>query len=248
MKRVQKFIVLVSLGALFLLGIVLYMHGVSTSITDEDKIYIHKILDETGNKLDVTKNLEGFEREIKIIQLIQKSAFDTAPDKEVLTVDSPREPKDLFEASAAYCGDRSRYMYKALKNMGFEVRYVSIYNDLKDKNFIEVMMMTGKAGAKSHALVEVKTSLGWMAIDSRTHWISLKEDGTPVSITELQKMAQNEQFPKWSDKNKEDMYFLMKQPFHVIYGLYSRHGRFYAPYTPYVPDIGWNDFILNFTK
>ena len=38
---------------------------------------------------------------------------------------------------------------------------------------------------------------------------------------------------------------ILGRPFTYLFGLYSRHGRFYPPYTP-VPDLDWGQLGYNF--
>jgi hypothetical protein len=85
-----------------------------------------------------------------------------------------------------------------------------------------------------------------MVIDTRARWISLDKDDQPHNLRELQEFAEAKSETEWSKKSKEDMFFLMKDPFYILYGVYSRHGRFYPPYTPYVPDIDTSQFLNNF--
>ncbi len=160
-------------------------------------------------------------------------------------MDHPREPKDLYDTHAAYCSDRARFMEKALKSFGFDVRFASVYEKQKNLTLLGTLLTKGNEGAHSHAVIEVKTEKGWMVVDSRTRWISLTADNTPVSLPMLQNMTQKGHWPLWSGALKDDMFFLMKHDFYVLYGLYSRHGRFYAPYTPYVPDYDMPQLLLN---
>ena len=45
----------------------------------------------------------------------------------------------------------------------------------------------------------------------------------------------------WKEKPPFNIYM---KPFIYIYGLYSRHGKFYPPYN-LVPDINYGEFIQN---
>jgi hypothetical protein len=231
--------------AAFSLALLLITHNVSQKVTDEDQKYIADILKEAGTEpQDLSR--KDFESEISAILAMQNAAFHTAPKTGLIAMDSPREPKNLFEASAAYCSDRARFIEKALRLYGFEARFASIYENTPDKNFIQTLFTKGLEGAHSHAVVEVNTTKGWLVIDTRTHWISLDKDNQPRSLRDLQGLAETKDAPAWSAKSKEDMFFLMKDPFYILYGVYSRHGRFYAPYTPYVPDIDFSQFLYNF--
>jgi hypothetical protein len=245
--RLKNKIVLYSTALLILsVAALLFVHNVSGAITPEDEIYIHEILKQTGSD-DQIKDLESYEGQITAIIGIQNSAFKIAPQTRLIPLDQPREPKDLLLAKAAYCSDRARFIEKALRLYGFKTRFASIYENTPDKNFMQTLVTKGIEGAHSHAIVEVQTAKGWLVIDTRTHWISLDKDDNPVSLNELAGFAESKTWPSWSSQSKEDMYFLMKDPFYILYGVYSRHGRFYPPYTPYIPDIDFTQFVYNFS-
>lgn len=74
----------------------------------------------------------------------------------------------------------------------------------------------------SHALTEAKTAEGWVMVDSNTRWI-----GPPAISSQLPPA-------------------ILARPHALIYGLYSRHGRFYWPYLP-IPDVNWRELLYNLT-
>lgn len=225
---------------------ILASHGVSTIITDEDRFYIVKILEKTGNSPNSLKQYQNFTKEIENILTIQNSAFDATINDGQMPVDHPREPKDLDATDTAYCNDRARYIDKALRLYGFKTRYASLYTKIPNQNFIHTMLTRGSEGALSHAVVEVKTSRGWMVVDTRERWISLDHTSLPHSLYAMQNYADKKIWPTWSSLSLEKPYPLFNEKFHIIYGLYSRHGRFYPPYTPYIPDLDLRQFTLNF--
>ena len=243
--RLKCKIALYSIALLaFSVVLLLFLHNVSSTITLEDKIYINKILTETGN-LNQIKEVSDFDAQIATILAIQNSVFDVAPKTELIPLDAPREPKNLYEARTAYCSDRARTIEKALRLYGFTVRFASIYENTPDKNFVQTLFTKGIEGAHSHAVVEIRTARGWLVIDTRKRWISLDKKGRPHSLRELQGLAVSKKFPKWEPLLKDGMYFLIEDPFYILYGVYSRHGRFYPPYTPYLPDIDFSQFLYN---
>ncbi len=225
---------------------VLLTHGVSTNITEEDKTYINLTLKDAGYAPETLAETKDFTQEIKTITAIQNSAFHTAPQTGLIPKGTPREPKNLYESTDAYCSDRARFIDKALRLYGFNTRYASLYKNPADKNFFQVMTTRTKQGTKSHALIEVQTSKGWLVIDTRTHWISLDDQNNPVSLKALQEDARTGIWPKWSKVSNEGMYELLHEPFYILYGFYSRHGLFYPPYTSNIPDIDYSQFFLNF--
>lgn len=228
---------------------ILYTYNVNKNITEEDLIYIDKILAEADTDI---KNLGeantlSFAEQIADIRTVQKSAFITAPKVSLIPKNTPREPKDLYNTNAAYCGDRARYIEKALRHLGYETRYASLYLNRDDQNFLSTMLTkTSFDRADSHALVEVKTRKGWMIVDTRKHWISLTDAQQVVSLDDL-KDTPLSAFT-WDTNNKEESWPLLDKNYYILYGLYSRHGQFYAPYTKFIPDINWPGFIKNNLK
>tara|TARA_B100000780_G_scaffold256071_1_gene205035 strand:- start:126 stop:815 length:690 start_codon:yes stop_codon:yes gene_type:complete len=218
------------------------IYNVSGAVTEQDNIYIKKILEEAGYDPQDIQNTENFDEQIQTILAIQNAAFHTTPEVELITLDTPREPENLYIATAAYCGDRARFIDKALRWAGFESRFVSIYENEPNHSFFSTMLAKadGKRGM-SHALVEVKTAKGWMMVDTRKFWISLTKSGDVINLKELRRHKRG--VFKWSDLSKEDKYWLLDRDYYVFYGLYSRHGRFYAPYTKYIPDVNWPEFL-----
>jgi hypothetical protein len=224
----------------------LYAHNVSQKITPEDVIYIEKILNQAQtNARRLEKTAETpFPDEIRIIRAIQRSAFTTAPNVQQIPLGQPREPKDLFATKAAYCGDRARYIDKALRHYGFTTRYASLYEKQAGISFLKTILTKGDANnSESHALVEVLTSKGWLIIDTRRQWISLTTAQQPITLEDLKDKPLA--YFQWDRGNKQGGWPLLDRHYYIIYDLYSRHGQFYAPYTKYVPDVYWLGFIKN---
>jgi len=92
----------------------------------------------------------------------------------------------------------------------------------------------------SHALTEVETRRGWMIVDSKTRWAGLTSDGKPLDLASVRQDPHR----KWNSAVKDPLPEIYGAPFTWIYGLYSRHGRFYPPYDP-VPDVNWSEFAQN---
>jgi len=92
----------------------------------------------------------------------------------------------------------------------------------------------------SHAITEVKTSRGWMVVDSKTRWAGLTADGRPLDLADVRDNPKQ----RWNAKVKSGLPEIYGAPFTYVYGLYSRHGRFYPPYDP-VPDVNWVELTQN---
>jgi hypothetical protein len=245
-KVTTKTALCLAFAALACFWSILYFHNISQKITQKDAIYIEKILNQAKidpRSLEKTAEIP-FSDEIRIIRSIQASAFNTAPNVRQIPLGKPREPKDLYETNAAYCGDRARYIDKALRLYGFTTRYASLYENKAGVSFLKTMLTKGDAeNSESHALVEVLTSKGWMIIDTRRQWISLTAAQQPISLEGLKDKALD--YFQWDRGNKQKGWPLLDRHYYIIYDLYSRHGQFYAPYTKYVPDIYWAGFIKN---
>ncbi len=233
------FICITALGALY---------NVPKGISAEDRVYLKKILG-ARQQAPVTAFSGKFRDEIATIRAVQEAVFATTPKDGAIPHGQSREPKDLYETDTAYCGDRARVMDKALRMLGLETRYVSLYNKIPGQSFFGRLLYAGGQNS-SHALVEVKTSHGWMMVDTRKRWMSLTKDEQPVSLAEWQAAVRqgNKSIYNWSVISPEDKYPLLEEDFYIIYGLYSRHGKFYPPYTPYIPDVNFRELMINFTR
>lgn len=75
-----------------------------------------------------------------------------------------------------------------------------------------------------------------MLVDSNRPWLGLANNGKPIDLQDLAEMDQRKLVGSPDE--------IFDQPFTWVYGLYSRHGRFYAPYLP-VPDVNWSELAHN---
>ena len=213
------------------------MHNVSGKITPEDRVALKKILGD----LDFERK-DDFENEIRFIRNIQDAVLDISPTLLKIPLRQTREPRDLLKSGHGQCSDRGRTIEKALRYHGFDVRFVSVFS--RDKTFTppETMAIDSGRDLRSHALIEVKTSKGWMFVDTNERWIALDADSNPVSLETWKNIKDKDSF-KWSSENVGEIYWLIRRNFTIVYGLYTRHGLFYPPFTPYIPDINMQTMI-----
>ena len=92
----------------------------------------------------------------------------------------------------------------------------------------------------SHALTEVETSRGWMIVDSRTRWAGLTSDGQPLDLAAIRQNPRR----KWHVTVKAELPEIYRAPYTWLYGVYSRHGRFFPPYNA-IPDVNWPEMAQN---
>lgn len=217
-------------------------NNVPQHITEEDAAYIRKTIEDAGYDFE-SLGRSSFAEEIKTVRAVQDAIIKQTPEQNLIPHRQSREPKDLYGRGYALCGDRSRFLHKALRFLGFEARYASLYDTSQISSPVLALLSTDKSKVRSHAMIEVKTSKGLMMVDSVTNWIGLGADETVYSFEEWQNHPAKNQM-QWAAQDGE-LYYLLNDDFTYIYGLYSRHGQFYPPYLP-LPDINWAELTENF--
>ena len=237
-KRMGRSFLLASLVSLLLVAsITLYVHRVDNTVNQEDERFLAIILDDNGQPPRTFADLAA---EIKYIRKVQTSVFAASKGQDAIPFGHPREPRDLVERNTGWCFDKSRVIEKALRRAGFQTRHISLYEQTSEIPGKELLI----PGARSHALTEVETSGGWLVVDSLDPWISLNATGTPVSIAQMQSAATANAIT-WHPEFKPFMNDIYQSPFIYVFGLYSRHGKFYPPYTP-IPDLHYGELLANF--
>lgn len=208
--------------------------NVPTALTAEDRTYIRRILNETGHN-DVQPGIAqslSFKEQVKLIQALQDAAFLATPKAGPIPLFHRREPEDEYLLKSRYCYDRSRLIEKLATYAGFGSRHISVFQATPGISFLALLVPR----IRSHAVSEVLTTRGWMAVDSTSRWIGIGVNGNPVSFEEMQKVA-------WRALMPDSPTPILQGEFISIPGLYSRHGLFYPPYLPF-PDYNafqiWN--------
>lgn len=224
MKKIIGLLIRLGIASILVLAGLIFYTNVETSLTPEDTAVFENILG--INK--PTRSL-SYSEEIKLIRKVQAKAFIVAPVGEGIAEEQRREPADLLRAGQGLCYDRSRFLDKALNYAGFETRHVYLLYRNGEKYFITSLFQRGHP---SHAATEVKTSRGWLFVDSNSPWIAVSRNGIPIDADNV-----------WKKKVEFDSapeYLL--EPSWAIRGMYSRHGGFYPPYIPF-PEFNWRDFL-----
>ena len=230
-----------------LLLIFVFVYGVDKDITEEDTQALKTMMTQAGYSENIISKNRNFSEEIKDIRHIQDAVLTASPQLLKIPLGQTREPADLLAIGHGQCSDRARSIEKGLTLAGFETRFASIFSRHKEFTPPATLAIDSGYDLRSHAVIEVLTEKGWLFVDTNARWISLDENGNPVSLKELQE-KENKTGLKWDKQNVGDLYWIFKGPFSVTYGIYSRHGQFYPPYTPYVPDINWGEFIIENLK
>lgn len=227
--------------ALLAVAAVLAVHNVPAAPTEEDIVYTERILAASGYEGPTRGfgDLEEFDSQIRAIRAVQDSVLAVAKGNEEIPFDQPREPRDAYEQRKGLCYDRSRAIEKMLAVLGFEIRHVSVYETHERPALLAVLT----PGNGSHALTEVRTGKGWMAVDPINRWIGLTRDGRVLDVASLR--TTGVATGPWAESVPGKPHSIFRGPFVLVRGLYSRHGRFFPPYTA-VPDVNWRQLLTNF--
>jgi hypothetical protein len=219
----------------------LAVHNVAVLPTEEDIAYGDRILAAAGYegpKRDLG-DIATFEGQIRAIRAVQDAVIRMAERDEEIPFDQEREPKNIVELRKGLCYDRARSIEKILAYIGLEVRHVSVY-EARGAGPVSPVLTPG---TRSHALSEVRTTKGWIAVDPNVRWIGLTADGTPRSVPGLRSTSSGSVV--WDESNSGQPHPIFLEPFVFVRGLYSRHGRFFPPFTP-IPDVNWRQLLQNF--
>ena len=219
---------------------VLAAHNVSTKLSAEDRTAAREILERGGYGQTWRSNLDlrTYDGQVNAIIAVQDAVLKASPNNTDIPFDAPREPADLLRLEMGLCFDRSRSIEKILSMLGLENRHVAVYST-KHTGSAFTSLLTPQID--SHAVTEVKTLKGWMVVDSNKRWVALTQNGLPVSMVALQN--NDASTADWSARNKDRINPIFTSEFTYVIGLYSRHGRFFPPYTS-VPDVNWRDLII----
>lgn len=218
----------VALAAAATFVLLAFVTNVSTRLEREDIFAIKAILG-----VQRQPEINSFEDEIRVIRWAQAQIFKAAPGNEPIPEYEDREPMDLLKARSGMCYDRARTLDKALTWLGFEARHIYIlFADPQNGTGAWSFTRHALSRSTSHAVTEVKTSRGWLLVDSNTPWISLDTHGLPVQAGDVhEKRTQFKAPPDYT-----------QTPFWAIRGMYSRRGQFYRPYIVF-PEMNWPDFM-----
>ncbi|MBL0191327.1 MAG: hypothetical protein IPQ18_08280 [Saprospiraceae bacterium] len=174
---------------------------------------------------------------------MQDSVIHYYPVGNGIPLGQPREPKDLYEYNQGLCFDRSRLFEKICKSQGFETRHIFLLLD--ERNQKSLMAFFRKDSVSTHAVSEVKTQKGWLVICSNYPWLAITNQNSPLSIKEIVSNNRIGTVPKDVYKTVSPIPMWYDPNTRYIYGLYSRHGRFYATFN-FFPDFNFRELNCNF--
>ena len=238
-KRLQKFRrgpwLWVVLALVLIPGIViavmLALNGVDTGVTDSDRTVIAEL-----GVDDACHGVETFDDELDCISTVQDRVFELFPDTtcEFERGETGHRAADYAERGYGCCYDRATLLEQTLRHYGFDARRVGVYGH--QPNPLRYFL----PGIPSHALSEIETQKGWMAVDSIDPVIAIDGDDEIYDIAAVRRgirdgTIDDETFGVDIPGNFFDGEFIYAR------GVYSRHGYFFEPHLP-VPEIDWGRF------
>lgn len=234
-KRYRKKLTIAALAVAFLMAALYFLSDVSQELSSLDIEAIRSLSVDSK-----CRNLASFDSKVSCIELIQSRLLAISEDKkcyEPSDVARPNhEPFAFLERGYGCCFDRSRFIEKALQYYGMRVRHVSVFDELETPVFLSLL----KPGIKSHAFSEVHTDRGWVVVDSFDLFIGMDRSGNIYDAKQMPSAHKDETIQWAYDVPKN-----FKRDYTAVYGLYSRHGKFYPPYVP-VPDVDWKQVFISY--
>ncbi len=204
-------------------------HDVSSAPAARDVAAARSLLQQAR----ISAPASDFRTEVAEVSAIQRRILAAAPVNKGIDHGQGRELTDVLRLGYGLCFDRSRAIETVLRTAGYEVRHAAIYSTAQTGSALSSL---ATPRVPSHAVTEVKTSRGWMIIDSNRPWLGLTRSGEPMDLARLSEIDRSLIAGR---PNK-----IFEDRFTYLYGLYSRHGGFYPPYNP-VPDVNWSELAQN---
>jgi hypothetical protein len=231
--RKLRIIIAISIVVFSLLLALIWICQFDNSLTEEDKQYISLLLEEF--EIEHLPKERTFEQEVAFIAALQEAITEDRTNKGI-PQNSLRNPKNYYLSRQGVCYDISYLMEKIFMANGFEIRHAYILLKNGQDNFCKLLL---SEGALSHAVSEVKTEKGWLVVEPLVPYTSIYNN-KPRDLKWLKKNRK-----KYKAKYEgESLPLLLKRDYYFIYGLYSRHGRFYPPYNA-IPDYRFKQLFYN---
>lgn len=221
------------LTTMILFVVVVAIHNVPKKVSKQDAEYLAIIF---GGMYQKQQEL-SFDEEIDYIDTLINHLHQEYMLLQPIDYSESREPQDLHENNGGVCYDFSRSIEKQLMLSGFQTRHVAVYK--QSGGFFKTIL---SPGVFSHSLTEVKTKKGWMIIDSNVPFYAQDKYG---NIFDYKHLVAEKVMPNWRLSLDNGLEHFYTPDVVYVYGLYSRHGRFYPPYN-FVPDYNFKELFYNF--
>jgi len=209
-----------------LLFLVFLLFNSSPGITTEDEKYLMTFLKEWEIELDRDQIHQSQDKEIAYLSRVQDSVMYSIRHF-TIPFDSAGNVQCYYSTRKGLCFDRALLLEKFYTHAGFDVRHLYIYFNGRGE-YPDRLDFFDK-GLLSHAMFEVKTKNGWMAVGTNCNWLGQDQEGQPMTINVIREKLKDGTL----QMKKQYSYGLpfynslpQQDAFRYVYGIYSRHGQF----------------------
>jgi hypothetical protein len=225
---------LIFLIAISLICFIKY-NEVDKKLTLNDNKYIELILSDFNIDKEINFNDLDYSSKIQFIHSIQKKIVDNPNLNKMIEKNYDREPKNYYNIKPNICYDNSRVMQKIFNYFDIETTQLAIYSKASN---LPVLKLFFTPRIPSHSLTIVHIADKNLIVDSTNNFISLDNDLNSIPINSIKQYYDI----NWKYAKPHPIF---RNDYFIIYGLYSRHGKFYRPFWHF-PDINLSEFKLNF--
>ena len=244
----MKKLVRTSILLVLLLVLLFFTFNASPVLSREDEVYLKAFIREWKLPESCDSCHRDFKNEFSFISAVQDSVIRDIRHEQI-SFNNTGAVKYYFENRKGFCFDRAILLELFYRYYGFEVRHAFVYYHTDSSHTGNLDFLERRI--YSHAMLEVKTSKGWMAVGTNHNWLGIDSSGVVQDLGKIR------------DKIAAGTLQLAKNPvlgapffatlpvhtnFKFIYGLYSRHGEFLtsAPVEKWMHQAGIPSFIPDY--
>jgi hypothetical protein len=222
-------------GFLAMVAVLAYA-AVRHQISDEDRQALKSVLGEDWIGMNLADS--SFESQVRHVRWLQEESHERMHMAKAMPYDIHRSASNVLDFGGEWCYDFSYWYEEALRVAGLKTRHAALYQDLG--GFAKTI---ATSQGLSHANTEVKTAKGWMLVEPTINKIWLDALGMPLSAKAVEEQVADGSL-RLDESELALLYPLYKNPYFVVYGLYSRHGHCYKPFNR-VLALHWGEFMAN---
>lgn len=225
---------------ILLAGVMLLLWTFSTkaTTTEEDEKFLQAYIKKWALPDNIDSIRGEFTEEKAFINRIQDSVIHSIQGyNKPIPKEKVGNIRYYFEKKTGACYDRALLMEKLFTRFGFQTRHVFVFFIGEDRSPRATDILRNYL--PTHALLEIKTSKGWMVVDTQNAWMGLDNHQNPLPLGALRKQWKSGEQWNLIQTHKMPVYLssiYQKGYFKFIYGLYSRHGGF-LPHRPWVTQV-----------
>ena len=254
----MKKLLRISALLILLLLTLFFTFNASPSMSRQDEVYIKAFIHD-WKMADVCDSCHrNFQTEINFISTIQDSVVGNIRHEQV-SFSKAGDVKFYYENRKGFCFDRALLLELFYKYYGFKVRHAFIYYHTDSTATGNLDFLDPKI--YSHAMLEIKTVRGWMAVGTNHCWLGIDKDGKLLDLEKIRAELKATGTLALAKNSEEGQPFFTSLPLHsnfkFIYGLYSRHGKFLqsvpvekwmkaAGLRTHIPDYNIRSLMYNF--